>query len=149
MGRRCTACASPHRADIDQALASGQAIAGIARDFAVSEDALARHREAHLPGALVKASEAAEVARADTLLTKIQSLEAEAKRIGAKAEKEGDLRCALVAVRELTRIVELLAKLTGELERPAPKPVRLTVRWEKISLPDGSEGTQRVVEFGE
>ena len=39
----------------------------------------------------------------------------DAKRIAGAAEGANDLRTALAGVRELTRIVELLAKLRGEL----------------------------------
>ena len=47
-----------------------------------------------------------------------QNLEVDARRIAAKAEKGQDLRTAIVATRELTRIVELLAKLRGEPQQP-------------------------------
>ena len=43
-------------------------------------------------------------------------METDARRIGAKAEKAKDLRAALMGVRELTRVIELLARLRGELE---------------------------------
>ena len=59
---------------------------------------------------------AEQVTRGDDLLKKIEGLESDARRIAAKAEKSDDLRTAIVAIRELTRIVELLAKLRGELQ---------------------------------
>jgi len=43
-------------------------------------------------------------------------LKAEAKRIGKKAEAGGDLRTALAGIREMTRLVELMAKVSGELQ---------------------------------
>ncbi len=48
-------------------------------------------------------------------LLQLHQLTLEAKRLKAKAEREGDLRTALAAVRELCRIVELVARLRGEL----------------------------------
>jgi hypothetical protein len=67
-------------------------------------------------GAIVtKAKEAIEVTRGDDLLTKVDGLEEDAKRIAKAAERANDLRTALAGVRELTRIVELLAKLRGDL----------------------------------
>jgi hypothetical protein len=49
----------------------------------------------------------------------LRSLTVEAQRLKEKAETAGDFRTALAAVRELCRIVELVAKLRGELnERP-------------------------------
>jgi hypothetical protein len=77
-----------------------------------------RHQQAHLPAALVKATAAAEVVQADSLMDKVGQLEQEARRLGKKAEEAGDLRAALAAVRELVRIVELLAKLQGEIQDP-------------------------------
>jgi hypothetical protein len=43
----------------------------------------------------------------------------EAQRLKGKAELAGDYRTALAAVREMCRIVELVAKLRGELDERA------------------------------
>jgi hypothetical protein len=43
----------------------------------------------------------------------VKTLELEAQRIGKKAEAAGDLRTALVAVRELARQIELMGRLIG------------------------------------
>jgi hypothetical protein len=76
---------------------------------------VSRHRE-HIPEALAKAERAEEAAKADTLLGRVAELVDDAKRLQSKAEKAGDLRTAVSCVRELTRLVELMAKLTGELQ---------------------------------
>lgn len=49
-------------------------------------------------------------------LERLQALVQDAHRIKQKAEALGDDRTALAAVGELRRIVELSAKLTGQLE---------------------------------
>jgi len=113
--RTCLACASPLRAEIDAAIIAKEPFRRIAARASVSETSIRRHA-AHLPATLVKATGAAEVARGDHLLGKVRGLEREARRIGKKAEEDGDLKTALAGVRELTRIVELLAKLHGELK---------------------------------
>jgi len=100
---------------IDAALVAGERLRTIADQWSVSKTALIRHKESHVPDALVKAKDAAEEADADSLLRKVRHLEAEARRIGKKAEQAGDLRTALSGVRELTRIVELLARVQGRL----------------------------------
>jgi hypothetical protein len=51
-----------------------------------------------------------------TLIEQLQNLTFEAQRLKEKAETAGDFRTALAAVRELCRIVELVAKLRGEIE---------------------------------
>ena len=49
----------------------------------------------------------------------LEELQQEAERIEEQAEASGDYRTALGAIRELCRIVELVAKLRGELhEQP-------------------------------
>lgn len=119
MPRVCTVCTHPDRPAIDQALVNGKGVRETAALFRVSEDAVGRHKETHLPSTLVKAAVAAEVARADDLLGQLAALRQDARRIGTKAEDIGDLKTALAGVRELVRIVELTAKLIGELdERP-------------------------------
>ena len=49
-------------------------------------------------------------------LARLQDLARDAHRIKQKAEAVGDDRTALAAIGELRRIVELSAKLTGQLE---------------------------------
>jgi len=65
----------------------------------------------HLPEAL----EVSGISRTDSVLEQLRRLNAQAQRLKEKAEQEGDLRTALAAVRELSRIVELTARLSGEL----------------------------------
>lgn len=119
MARTCTVCVHPDRAAIDLALVNGVPGNAVAAKYRVSEDAVARHRGNHLPAALAHARAAEDVARADDLLGQLQQLQADARRIGGKAEQAGDLKTALMGIRELVRIVELTAKMVGELdERP-------------------------------
>ena len=64
---------------------------------------------------MVKATEAGEVAHADSLLDQLQCLQRKALDILAGAEKAGDLRTALMALREARGTMELVGKVTGEL----------------------------------
>jgi hypothetical protein len=57
-----------------------------------------------------------QIFQSDSLVDQLQTCTADAQRLKEKAETEGDLRTALAAVRELCRIVELVAKLRGELD---------------------------------
>jgi len=122
MPRTCSICGHTARAAIDEALVTGEPFRNIAKQYGVGSTALFRHSKSHLPARLTKAAAAAEVANADDLLAKVTALETKAAFLGQKAERGGDLRCALVAVRELTRIVELLARLTGQLGPETQKP---------------------------
>jgi hypothetical protein len=134
MPRVCSVCTSGARERIDADLVAGEeSLKKIAALYCVSTHALGRHKARHLPGALVKAQEAQEVTRGDDLLDKVAQLEADAHRIKQKAEESQDYRTALQGIRELVRIVELLARLRGELQE-APvinllvSPEWLTVR---------------------
>ena len=51
-------------------------------------------------------------------MEKVRHLEAGPRRIAADAERSKDLRTAILDLGELTHIVELLAKLRGELQPP-------------------------------
>jgi hypothetical protein len=114
MPRRCSVCRAAAREAIDDALLNGEPYRRIAQRFAASPDAVNRHK-AHVSVRLAKAQEAAEIASADSLAAKLLAIEAEARRLGEKAENAGDLRAALQAVRELIRLCELTARLSGEL----------------------------------
>lgn len=130
MPRRCTICHHAEREAVDSAILTGESLRDIARRFAgVSKDAVARHKADHLAASMVAAAGAAEVARADTLLDKIRALESEARRIGQRAHAAGDLKTALAAIRELTRIAELQAKLIGELSDAPTVNVTLATDW--------------------
>ncbi len=132
MPRVCTICTHPEREAIDTALVDGPAFPALAALYRVSEDSLGRHKAAHLPGTLAKAHEAQEAAHADSLLAQMEKLTSDARRIGEKAEKMGDLRTALAGVRELVRIVELTAKLRGELAQEGTVNVLVAPEWLQV-----------------
>jgi hypothetical protein len=129
MPRTCTICTHPERDVIDAALVAGEAFRRVAARYKVTEQAIRRHRKAHLPEVLIKAQEAAEAARADDLLAQLRDLTAEAHRIKDRAERTGDYRTALAGIRELVRIVELLAKLRGELDERPQLNVLVVPQW--------------------
>jgi transposase-like protein len=114
---QCTICTHEERQAIDAALLAGEtSLRNIAKHYDTSAAALYRHKGAHLPAAMVKAQEAVEIARADNLLDQVKQIHAVTLSILAQAEKTGELRVALTAVREARGNLELLAKLLGELQ---------------------------------
>lgn len=121
MPRTCTVCGHTKRNEIDQALLAGEPLRNIAERVSLSVASLFRHK-AHLSETLKKSRAAAEVSRADSLLDQLERLKEDARRIQQKAEAAKDFRGALGGVRELTRLLELAARLSGELnERPETK----------------------------
>lgn len=122
MARRCSICNHPKRREIDKALVSRSAsMRDIAGRYGVSRSALSRHRKNHLPK-LVKAAEAAAGAEAVTsgaaLIDELDRLLKRAMAILEKAEKAGELRVALQAIREARETLKTQAdlSLTQELE---------------------------------
>jgi hypothetical protein len=117
MAQPCSICQSPQRAEIERAMLS-RSLRDIARQFQVSKDAALRHKQ-HISTALAKSLEARDMTHGGVLAAELQVLIAEAHRLKDMAEKKRDIRTALMAIRELTRLLELTAKLTGELDERA------------------------------
>lgn len=110
MSRPCSVCRHPDRAAIDAALVSGDSYRGLSGRFGTSKSALERHRE-HLPRGLALAREAEAATRADDLLERTRSLEVDARRLLAKAEKEGDFRAAIAAVKTALDVIAVLHRV--------------------------------------
>ena len=133
MPRTCTVCTHPERAAIDRALVQGAALRTIADQHGVSKTALIRHEDRHLPVLLTKARDADAVAQAGDLLGEVRGLHARTLALLDQAEREEKLGPALLAIREARHNLELLAKLTNQLDtRPTLNllvaPEWLTVR---------------------
>lgn len=137
-GARCTICNHPLRVEIDKALVAGATYREIAQRFGVSRDALYRHRKnGHIAEQIAKvarkkeikqakevqaatlAQEAQEAADAQTILDEVSRLKDRALTILDRAETEGT-REACMALREVRGIIELLAKVRGELRGDGP-----------------------------
>lgn len=115
MTQVCRVCSHPHRHAIEQDIVSGQPLRVIGRRWTISKDSVRRHREAHLPKAVIEAHESAENGRAGQLLQRTRDHQARAMQIYRDAEAAGDHRVAIGALRELRSGYELEARLTGEL----------------------------------
>ena len=129
MPRKCTICEHPQVDEINKALLKGVSLRNIAKQYFVSAASLHRHKEGHLPAKLVKAREAQEVTKADSLLDQVIELRDKALSILAKAERAGELRTALQGVREAKGCLELLARLQGELQERTTVNVLVNPQW--------------------
>jgi hypothetical protein len=129
MPRTCTICNHPEREAIDKALIDNVAFRRIATLYGLSEASVRRHKGDHLPGELVKSEQAAEIAHADSLIDQVRDLQRQAKTIKDKAEIAGDLKTALVGIRELSRLIELMGKLQGELQEGATVNILVAPEW--------------------
>src|SRR3954463_3772770 len=107
MPRTCTVCSHDEAHLINVSLVSRESYRAIANRHGVSQSALKRHAAEHIPGLLVKASEAVERAQADELLCRVESLQERTLAILESAEDAGELRTALSAIREARGNLEL------------------------------------------
>ena len=120
MPRTCTVCAHPDREEVDAALVRGVTPYALESTYSdLTRESIQRHSVKHLPGSLLKAREAEEIANADNLLDEIRDLQRKTYGILGKAEAAEDLKTALSAIREARGNLELLAKLAQLIdERP-------------------------------
>ena len=75
MPRPCSICTHPDRAAIDQGLVAGEPIPRYSAVYRVSEDALTRHKRAHIPALLARA-QAVETAHGAALAEQVAGQEA-------------------------------------------------------------------------
>ncbi len=129
MPRVCTVCVHAERATIDKALVSGQPMRELSALYRVSEDALSRHKAAHLPATLVLAATAQDAVDAEGLLRDVQALRNKAYSILLKAEGTGDYRTALAGIREARACLELLAEMEGQLNRQPTVNLTISAEW--------------------
>ena len=122
MARPCSICNHPNRREIDRLLVTGaMGYRNISKQFGVSISALSRHKDNHIPKLVQAAQEAAgaqAAAQGDELLTELDSLRERAMEILNRAEKAGELRTALQAIREARETLKTQAdlSLTREME---------------------------------
>lgn len=119
MARRCSFCEHSQRAELEKMLIQGTATqTEIARKLGVTQGAISQHMKHHLAGEVEPELPEIEVIHAKDTIDSIRELVASAERIKEKAEKTGKLTTALAAVRELTRLIELMAKIEQRIDRP-------------------------------
>jgi hypothetical protein len=114
--RTCSVCNHDESHSINVALVSREPYRSIAGRYGVSKAALQRHAQEHIPRLLVEAKKAVERADADDLLDRVEALQARTLAILEASENAGELRTALGAIREARGNLELMGRLTKELD---------------------------------
>lgn len=117
MARKCSVCQHSQLNEINRAIVRGESKRAIARQYGLSKDAVRRHANNHIPGALMKAKDAEDVAHSDDLFAEVRSLKDKGLGILDEAKKAKDLRVALAAIREVRGCFELLARMVCEIDR--------------------------------
>jgi hypothetical protein len=133
--RVCTVCTHPERDRVDAALiGSAESKSGIARKYAIDDDAIRRHAARHLSPELKQAAGAVELTRLESLIADLRRLWERAQQLGEDAEREGDRRAALTAIRESRDCLQLLAKFTGDLDERPQVNVLLAPEWRTVQV---------------
>lgn len=137
----CLACAHAERAELDQLLAQGTPDAQVARRFELSRDSVRRHRMNHLSASLRAIRERGDQAHGDRARDRLEVLYGAAMAVLDAGVEDGKASMTLAAVKELRALVELLAKLTGELdERPTVQVLNVA------TSPEWLETRQRMLQ---
>ncbi len=132
MPRSCSICTHADKPAINAALIANEPYRLIAERFGTSAAALTRHKAEHLPATLAKAQDAKETAHADDLLAQVKALRNKSISILTAAEKAGDLRTALLGIREARACIELLAEMEGEIHRQPVVNLHISAEWIEV-----------------
>jgi len=113
---RCSVCRHPERRALEQAHVGGATLRELAKQYGKDKSTIHNHISKHMPRAVREAAEVIEErSHGDGILSELLTLRDEARRLQARAEAKGDVRTAIAALRELTRLVELKARVMGEI----------------------------------
>ncbi len=157
MPRSCTVCVHPERHAVDVALVQREPYRAISRQHELSRDALRRHAKEHLPELLARAKDAVEVAEADSLLERIEGLYKRTEAILETAEGDKEWGIALAAIRECRGNLELLGRVTKELETAPTLNLHLNSEWLELRalivravepFPEARDSILRAIERG-
>ena len=128
MPQRCTVCAHAEATEINRQLVDQIPLDRLSKAYGVTTAALQRHKK-HIPQQLVKAQDAKEVAAADSLMGRVTELDRKAQDVYVRAIKAENLNAAIASVRELRGILELYAKITGELQAQTVNNIVIMPEW--------------------
>jgi hypothetical protein len=129
MPRSCTICAHPEYHAINVAMVQRDTYRSIAERWGVSQGAIRRHALEHLPKLLVKAQEAREIAEADDLLSRLEALQSRTLAVLEAVEGTENYSIALAAIREARSNLELIGRVTKELESAPTFNLHLNPEW--------------------
>lgn len=133
MPRTCLACCSPHRVSIDAGLASGEPLRHISARVAISSSGLLRHKS-HVRHAIVKAAERREECLGDNLLDEMRRVLQKAWDLLDKAEAAGDLRGAIVALKEVRECLGSLGDMLAQAGQTQTPNVNVLVQMQAAAI---------------
>ena len=130
---------------MDKLLLRGEQLKSVARRYSVSDDALGRHKK-HMQAVIVKAAavvEQKDVVYGSALLAEIARIRADAERLQLESESRRDVRGALRAIHERLAVVELEARLSGQIDSQK----NVTINVQAISPEEAIEYARDILEL--
>ncbi len=121
MAQTCRICASSSADAVNADLVGGLSVRDVARKYTFSRSGTDRHARRCLPKAL-----AAYEVPGQSIGDELRGLWLEAQRLKDRAERAGDLRAALVALRQLCDLLELKMRAMAPMLR-AQKQMQVVV----------------------
>ena len=134
MPQTCTICRHPSRAAIEQDIAAGKPLRTIADRSGTSKTALIRHK-GHIGSVLVRARELREIDLGDSLGQQLQLIHAKTLTLLDEAERSGDKKTMLAAIREARQNIGGL--LTLQQISGGRSEIRLVLVKDERDLPEG------------
>ncbi len=132
MPRVCTVCTHAARTTIDDRLVHGVPFRTIAEQYDVSPQALIRHKNDHLPAAMIKAKEETDVRHAIDIVQQLKAINAACWQVLKEARDKRDHALVLRATDRVFKQIELQAKLIGELEQEGTTNITINAQWLSI-----------------
>ena len=155
MPRACSICTHDQYHAINVALVQRETYCAISREYGLGRDALRRHAKEHLPELLARSRDAVEVAEADDLLSRIEALQSRTLAVLEAVEGTDNHSIALAAIREARSNLELIGRVTKELESVPTLNLHLNPQWLELravivtaleSYPQARESVLRALE---
>jgi hypothetical protein len=118
MPRTCTVCNHKDVEKINERLLCSDSYRDIARQFGLSKDALARHKESHIPELLSKSKDIKEATSADKLLAQLEEAREKTNRLLDLAVEAADTKTYGAPsnyLAELRQQIKLWAELEGRI----------------------------------
>jgi hypothetical protein len=133
MGRKCKIENHPHRNIIITRLATEDEYSDIVRDFPdLTWDDLNYYKQKKLPDVLSKSNDLkaeVEETQGTQTLAEVRALKTRALGILEAAEKAGDLKTALLGIREARGCLELCLKAEGLIDKQPQVNILLNPEW--------------------
>ena len=130
----CIICHRPDREAIEHAIAQGKSLREVGRTFDIHHTAVFRHKRDHTPNEIATLNGAHKVHDRGTALARLESLYTTAEKLLTKALKnDTSVNGQVQVVKEVRSCLELIAKLTGELnDRPQTVNLMMAPQWLQV-----------------